>query len=1063
MNPNQLSSSTTTLSLESVPHLLLHTLSSDQKTHNEAVRALMEIERSQRSLPLTLLRIVQHPTDQVVAFTAAIYFKNYIRRNWDSPSSSAAANTNGNIDLRTFQIMPEERETIKRNIVEIMCTSSSTIQKQLAEAVRIIAEHDWPGDWGNLLPALIERADPGTREMTDPVYISTLVGVLSTMNELFKRFRDAPKSDPLWLQLQYALQQVQQPLLILFGKISAIAINWPIGHEENRLEVVYIALRLMARIFYSLNWQDLPEFFEDYMQQWMDLFHPFLILQINPLPSKGSNDEAGPVERLQTAILECCRLYAEKYGKEFHPHLRRFVQATFHVLVLGSKAPQPRYDELVTTGMRFIAAAVVPPANVELFGQSDTLRNICELIVIPNLALRISDKECFEDNPLEYLRRDIESSDADTRRRVACELVEKLCRNYDNEITSYCFQYLSHLLQKYASNPQMEWVAKDAAITLFLAVMIRTQTQRDGATKVKDPNLVVEFLKLQIFPELINSPMGNEPNIGADILKADAVKFIATFRRFIPKMDVLSSVLPLLVQCLDSRSIVVYTYAAEALDGILSVREMKNENSVIVEYGEARYLASDVRVHLEQILVKLFALIELGGAAVAAAAAAVVAAQQQHLIKRSPTVIDNEHLIKCVVRVIFVAGNEVGPIVPNILQQLGRILFRICVTSTNPVFNHFLFESIAATNKFGVESGAVTVETLEAVLNPAFEKVLTSFQEEFMPYVFQIMAQLLKLRQDGSPIPHHYVQIFIGLLVPQLWESRANVPALVGLLQAMLMRRGGPEVLIAGDAQRVSALFQIFERLLLTKTLEDVSFQLLSCVVNYCPTPFIAPHLVAAIRGALNKLQRSHSINLAQSFVSFMGVLCCRQGPMICSEAMDQLEPGLMLKIVDQIWIPVFGKIRGETARKMCALGATRLLVESTQLRAKPEVWSKLFRAQVLMLAERVEMSRTKLLMERDLADTNDALERMAESGYSTNFVRLSFAGGSASIDFFPEVQNETIQFVQALVTFANTTNPPGVAKQLIAMALGNEATLWEELKVWLGQAGLGGSAPLLM
>ena len=47
----------------------------------------------------------------------------------------------------------------------------------------------------------------------------------------------------------------------------------------------------------------------------------------------------------------------------------------------------------------------------------------------------LGDCEAFEDNPLEYLRRDIEGSDAETRRRVACDLVEKMTRQFDNEVT----------------------------------------------------------------------------------------------------------------------------------------------------------------------------------------------------------------------------------------------------------------------------------------------------------------------------------------------------------------------------------------------------------------------------------------------------------------------------------------------------------------------------------------------------------------------------------------------------------------------------------------------------
>jgi hypothetical protein len=60
---------------------------------------------------------------------------------------------------------------------------------------------------------------------------------------------------------------------------------------------------------------------------------------------------------------------------------------------------------------------------------------ICENIVIPNLRLRDEDEECFEFNYVEYIRRDTEGSDSDTRRRAACELVKSLTEKFPNEVS----------------------------------------------------------------------------------------------------------------------------------------------------------------------------------------------------------------------------------------------------------------------------------------------------------------------------------------------------------------------------------------------------------------------------------------------------------------------------------------------------------------------------------------------------------------------------------------------------------------------------------------------------
>ncbi len=55
--------------------------------------------------------------------------------------------------------------------------------------------------------------------------------------------------------------------------------------------------------------------------------------------------------------------------------------------------------------------------------------------------------DLFEDDPVEYIRRDIEGSDSDTRRRSATELVKGLRKHYEQPCTQICSAYLVRMLQ----------------------------------------------------------------------------------------------------------------------------------------------------------------------------------------------------------------------------------------------------------------------------------------------------------------------------------------------------------------------------------------------------------------------------------------------------------------------------------------------------------------------------------------------------------------------------------------------------------------------------------------
>lgn len=60
-----------------------------------------------------------------------------------------------------------------------------------------------------------------------------------------------------------------------------------------------------------------------------------------------------------------------------------------------------------------------------------------------------TDEELFEDNAEEYIRRDIEGSDVDTRRRAACDLVRALSRHFEQQMTAIFGQYVQVYMLTY--------------------------------------------------------------------------------------------------------------------------------------------------------------------------------------------------------------------------------------------------------------------------------------------------------------------------------------------------------------------------------------------------------------------------------------------------------------------------------------------------------------------------------------------------------------------------------------------------------------------------------------
>lgn len=104
------------------------------------------------------------------------------------------------------------------------------------------------------------------------------------------------------------------------------------------------------------------------------------------------------------------------------------------------------------------------------------------------------------------------------------------------------------------------------------------------------------------------------------------------------------------------------------------------------------------------------------------------------------------------------------------------------------------------------------------------------FRSEFMPYVFQLFAALLEANSSAT-LSDYYKSLIPPIIMPSLWESKGNVPALVRLLSSVIPR-GKTE--IAKDNQ-IEPILGIFQKLMSSKTNESHGFDLLETIVGSFP------------------------------------------------------------------------------------------------------------------------------------------------------------------------------------------------------------------------------------
>lgn len=99
-----------------------------------------------------------------------------------------------------------------------------------------------------------------------------------------------------------------------------------------------------------------------------------------------------------------------------------------------------------------------------------------------------------------------------------------------------------------------------------------------------------------------------------------------------------------------------------------------------------------------------------------------------------------------------------------------------------------------------------------------------------MPYVFQLFAALLEARPQG-PLSDFYKALIGPVLMPTLWESRGNVPALSRLLSSIITRSAAD--IVANN--QVEPILGIFQKLMTGKAKTELyAFDILEAIVISC-------------------------------------------------------------------------------------------------------------------------------------------------------------------------------------------------------------------------------------
>lgn len=842
------------------------------------------------------------------------------------------------------------------------------------------------------------------------------------------------------------------------------------------------ACTLLVRAYASLNSPGMTDALEETLKDWMGLLLGLLALPEPPAAAARDADLPGPVDDLRSAVCEALLLLSERNEEEFAPYLSAAVSAAWRQL--STAGPAAGRDGPARAAAAFLAAVARRPREAGLFAAPGTLEAVLDGAIVPSLRMREDLEQTFETDWPEYLARDAEGADAGTRRRAALDLARALAAAAPARFPLLVDARVKTLLEEgsKAGAPDA-WRAKDAALLLASALGGAGRTPAAGAPPDAAAaggadvaglfwGHVAGVLGIAAPPQgdAGAAPAGPDP-AGAPsaehpVLVADALRFALLFRFALPR-ELLPNLLAAASRELANDCGSVHSYAALLADKILAAKE--SDLATGSASGGAAGAAAAPSTSLSSA-----PLLD------ASRAAPVLAPLLERLFLAfsHPDSAENERVARALVRAVAFLGPGVAPVARPCLARLRELLVAAAANPGRPGFLHAAFEAAAGVVRGAGEAqtSAACAEACEAEVFPIAQEALAKDVKEFHPYVFQLLAQLLELRERAADkagaaptgLPPAYATIFPPLLAPAFWESPANAPGLSRLVAAYV----AVDPAFALGEGRIQAVLGVFQKLLASRQLDQEALAVLRAVERAAPEAQMAPLRPTVWRLLMQRLTAKRTPRLARNVVAYACVRIAKTSPRDWHDAVEALGQGTAKAFVRQIWpgaVPAFASA-AKADVKLAVVETVALLASPEGLRdlgaadpagAQPDpAWGRLLDAVLALadalgprgLANASAASAASLAALSAAPDTldDDATPSLADGGVA--FARLRNAGEPPERDELPTVDDARVQAAKTLA--AGAAAAPGRVPALVAAGVGPEGQA--KLQTWLQAAGVG-------
>ena len=637
--------------------------------------------------------------------------------------------------------------------------------------------------------------------------------IYDLITKIIKRYHIESKSDSLFREIIYTMDKICKPMTDDAINIIKFFNNYDNNNSSNN-EIMTQCLQMMNKImsiFYSLNYQDFPEFFEDHLTEWITILNDTLLLPNKTADiSKIDPSFRDMILKVKAKTLKNINLYYSNYYEDIEQFAQGLCSSVW-TLMCKSIIVTDGYSKLMKELLDFFKSGF----QMGKFGnlKIEQINQIFEYIISPNLSMTLQEKQDFEENPVEFMKIEFEEYDMSSNKYYSINLLQIIISNFPEVNKNIIVPKIAALLNDYNIDKNKNWNNKILAINLLFASCIKTFAQRFGVTELNSNSLYTDIDSLinEIFLKEFkdyNSPV---------IIQVYSLKFLSTFRLQITDKNKLGQIILLLIDILNKCCEETQNACLLCLDLIINMKDLQTRKSSTEEI-----------INNENIFNSL------------------ISSLLNFISKNT-----NIFAMRCFFRTLkLTEDKKLQNLADSINNSMDAILKLIIKNSQIDEFNFYFFETCALImKKFCINNNMnntcdlTLIKNFQNALQSDLNLILQNNITDLLGYSFQIFAFYLFLTNDNN---NFYQNILNNILTnDKMWDINMQYlyPPSIDYIKVILITNKQ----FCENEQIINLLFKICQTLMENKSF-NYAFQLIEYLINFVSTDLYGSNLTQFLK-----------------------------------------------------------------------------------------------------------------------------------------------------------------------------------------------------------------------